>query len=132
MLDPIKEDIQENLRLMGLNNEFFFQMESDSGREVFQFGWINEKGFKVNFDTLNNAHRSILLVSILTAIVEKANPKLKVLAIDDVEHIIDELFEEFIKGLNAIAHKWDNILLAVANSSLEVDGFKVWNLSKAV
>lgn len=128
-LGPISNEIQENLRLMGIEDEFYFQTESDTGREIFQFGWINQKGHKVNFDTLNNAHRSFLLVAILTAIVEHAAPKLKVLMMDDIEHIIEDDFMNFIAGLNAIAHKWDNILLALAKKDLSVEGFKVWNLS---
>ncbi|HYE82664.1 MAG TPA: AAA family ATPase [Clostridia bacterium] len=129
MLGPIRGEIHENLRLMGIDDEFYFQTESDTGREIFQFGWINKKGHKVNFDTLNNAHRSFLLVAILTAIIEHAAPKLKVLMMDDIEHIIEDDLRNFIAGLNAIAHKWDNILLAMAIKELDVEGFKVWNLS---
>lgn len=128
-LGPISSEIQENLRLMGIDAEFYFQTESDTGREIFQFGWINQKGFKVNFDTLNNAHRSFLLVAILTAIIEHAAPKLKVLMMDDIEHIIEDDFRNFIAGLNAISHKWDNILLALAIKELDVEGLKVWDIS---
>lgn len=128
-LGPIRGEIQENLRLMGIEDEFYFQTESDTGREIFQFGWINRKGHKVNFDTLNNAHRSFLLVAILTAIIEHAAPKLKILMLDDIEHIIEDDFRNFIAGLDAISHKWDNILLALASKQVDVEGFKVWNLS---
>jgi len=136
ILDPLADMVQENLRLMGINNRFYFKTESDRGKEIFQFGWINGEGRHINFNALSTGEQLIMLIAFLVTVIERANPKLKILAIDKVEHLTRLNFIKVIKGLDAVSHKLDNIIF---NKAMEYDetikakdvpGWTVWNLSQ--
>lgn len=133
ILSPIQGDIQGNLNLMGISNKFYFQTESDTGKEVFQFGWVNEKGRHVNFDALSTGQQMILLIAVMVTLLNRANPPLKVLSIDDIEHLHPEnIFYDVVTGLDAIAHKLDNIILSGARyvDPAKVPGWSVWALGE--
>lgn len=129
ILAPIKNDIFENLKLMGFDFEPFFQTESDSGKEVFQFGWVNENGHTVNFDALSTGQQTVFLAAMMMTIIERAQPKLKLLVMDNLNHLDSVNFQLLIDGLSKIANKLDNIILAGAiEYSFEAEGWKVWEL----
>jgi exonuclease SbcC len=131
ILEPIRSAIQENLLLMNIHNEFYFQTESDTGKEVFQFGWINEKGNQVNFDGLSTGEKILLLAAMMVTLLERSNPPLKVLAIDNIENLDKNNFSYAIAGLDKISPKLGNIILAGVIDTQEIDGgWKVWDLSK--
>jgi exonuclease SbcC len=129
-LDPIRVVIQENLRLVGVDREFFFHTEGANGKEVFQFGWRDDDGRELNFDALSTGQQMLLLIAMLTTIIERANPPLKVLAIDNIENLDRGNFARVIAGLNAIAPKVDNIILSgvIEPTDDQVPGWKVWRL----
>lgn len=126
-LDPIKRDIEANLKAMGIEHEVFFQTTGDTGQEVFRFGWID--GEARNFDSLSTGQQIIYLIAFMVTILERANPKLKVLAIDNIENLDRNNFENVLRGLDKLSTKLDNIILAGVIESFEVEGWKVWNLS---
>ncbi|EKN67848.1 ATP-binding protein [Schinkia azotoformans] len=128
-LDPIKKDIEENLRAMGVEHEVFFQTTSDTGQEVFQFGWVNT-GEQRNFDSLSTGQQIIFLIGFMITILERANPPLKVLAIDNIENLDPKNFYNVVKGLDQLSHKVDNIILAGVLSPISFDGWKVWQLEQ--
>jgi exonuclease SbcC len=129
ILAPIKNDIFENLKLMGFDFEPFFQTESDSGKEVFQFGWINEKDHMVNFDALSTGQQTVFLAAMMMTIIERAQPQLKLLVMDNLNHLDSINFQLLIDGLSKIANKLDNIILAGAiEYSFEAERWKVWEL----
>jgi exonuclease SbcC len=130
-LEPIQNDIQANLRAMGIDHEFYFSTESEGGKEIFQFGWKNDFGDKRNFDALSTGQQLMLLIAILITFIEKSNPKCRILAIDNIENLDSKNFPKVIDGLNKISDKLDNIILSGVIDVTEVDGFKVWNLDKA-
>jgi exonuclease SbcC len=131
ILDPIRQDIRENLKAMGFDHEPFFQTQSDTGKEIFQFGWINEKGHQVNFDALSTGQQTVFLAAMMLVIIKRANPKLKMLVMDNLNHLDKKNFQMLLDGLSHI--DWvDNIILAGA---VEFDfeapeGWKVWVLGK--
>jgi exonuclease SbcC len=129
-LEPIQKDIQENLKLMGIQNEFYFRTESERGKEIFQFGWKDIFGDRRNFDALSTGQQMILLIAMMTTFIEKANPNIKVLAIDNIENLDKLNFDKVIKGLNEIENKLDNIILSGVIDVEDIEGFKVWNLSQ--
>lgn len=129
-LEPIKKDIEANLKLMAIDYEVFFQTTSDSGQEVFQFGWIKE-GRKTNFDSLSTGEKLIYLIAFMVTILERANPELKVLAIDNLENLDKGNFKNALEGLKKLSGKLDNIILAGVVDVPDVDGWKVWNLNAA-
>lgn len=131
-LEPIQTDIQANLSAMGIENEFYFTTETAAGKEVFQFGWKDKFGDKRNFDAVSTGQQMILLIAMLTTFIEKANPKCKILAIDNVENLDRNNFERVIDGLNKISDKLDNIILSGVINTGDVEGFKVWNLDKVI
>ncbi|WP_142415461.1 hypothetical protein [Hathewaya massiliensis] len=128
-LEPIQVDIQGNLSAMGIENEFYFTTETAGGKEVFQFGWKDKFGDKRNFDALSTGQQMILLIAMLTTFIEKANPKCKILAIDNIENLDSDNFKRVIEGLNKICNKLDNIILSGVIGVTEVEGFKVWDLN---
>lgn len=111
-LDPIRDSVTANLRTMGFARPFFFLTESTSGQEVFRFGWVDEKDREVDFDALSTGQQMIVLISLLVTILERANPPLKILAIDNVENLDRVNFACVLAGLDKMADRLDNILLA--------------------
>lgn len=132
-LEPIRSDIQENLKLLGINNEFYFKCETESGKEIFQFGWINENGRQLNFDALSTGQQLLLLVAFMTTVISKANPKVKILALDNIEKLDEKNLCKVLKGLKAIENKFDNILISGVINPVAAQrlGYKVWDLSES-
>lgn len=128
VLSPIEDSINENLKLMGIHYPMFFSTESETGKEVFQFGWINNDR-KTNFDVLSTGEKLMFLSAFLVTLLERANPPLKVLALDDINNLDKKNLRGVLAGLNALSHKLDNILIAGVVDLVEADGWKVWNLS---
>lgn len=112
ILEPIRTDIQMNLELMGIDSEFYFSTESDTGKEVFQFGWRNDLGDERNFDALSTGQQLLLLIAMLVTFLERSNPPLKVLAIDNIENLDRTNFRKALAGLNKLSDKVDNIILS--------------------
>lgn len=131
ILEPIRTDIGANLKLMGFDHEPFFQTESETGKEIFQFGWTNEHGHKVNFDALSTGQQMIFLAAMMLVIVGRANPKTKVLVLDNLNHLDRMNFELILMGLSHVSGV-DNIILAGAiGFPFEApEGWKVWDLGK--
>lgn len=129
-LEPMQNEIQANLNSMGVDNKFYFNTESESGKEIFQFGWKDKFGEKRNFDALSTGQQMILLIAMLTTFIEKANPSTKILAIDNIENLDSNNFKNVIAGLNKISDKLDNIILSgvIGVSSADAEGFNIWHL----
>jgi DNA repair exonuclease SbcCD ATPase subunit len=131
ILGPIEAAVNQNLTLMGVNNLTYFTTESETGKEVFHFGWIKE-GRKTKFNVLSKGEKLMFLCAFLVALLERANPPVKVLAIDNVENLDEFNLPNVLRGLDAISHKLDNILVAgVIKSSdlVGLDKWKVWDLT---
>lgn len=149
ILDPIRIDIQDKFNQLGIPHSFYFTIESDTGKEVFQFGWAETvedrfdgaKQLYKNFDALSTGEQLLLMSALMITIIERSNPKLKVLAIDNLNDLDEINFPKVMHGLSVIGGNMDNIILAgvvgqYLKESLEsnklVDqyqGFKVWDLS---
>lgn len=133
-LHPIESLIQKNLNILGINNTFFFECESEKGKEIFKFGWINNLGHKITFNHLSEGEKISLMIAFLVAIIEKVNPKLKVLIIDNIVNVDAFNLKNIIKGLDKMTSKLDNIILlgcldsSVASSLTKNTDFKIWNL----
>lgn len=112
ILEPIRADIQSNLSLMDIDREFYFATESDTGKEVFQFGWRDRFGEERNFDALSTGQQLLLLIAILVTFLERANPPLKVLAIDNIENLDRTNFRRMLTGMDKLSGKLDNIILS--------------------
>jgi len=112
ILEPIRSDIQANLQLMGIDSEFYFSTESDTGKEVFQFGWRNNHGDERNFDALSTGQQLLLLIAMLVTFLERSNPPLKVLAIDNIENLDRVNFRKALSGMDKLSAKIDNIILS--------------------
>jgi exonuclease SbcC len=154
ILDPIRSDVQDKFAQLGNNREFYFSMESDTGKEVFQFGWSESvedrfegtKQLYHNFDALSTGEQLLLMSALMITIIERSDPKLKVLAIDNLNDLDEWNFRKVMHGLSVIGGNMDNIILAgVVGQYLkkypdepekhdivdQYEGFKVWDLSPA-
>jgi exonuclease SbcC len=131
ILEPIRQDIRNNLQLMGIEDEPFFQTESDTGKEIFQFGWINARGHQVNFDALSTGQQTIFLAAMMVTMIDRAQPRLRILVMDDLNHLDRENFGMLLDGLAKIKGKLDNIILAGAIAfSFDVSDWKIWDLGR--
>lgn len=125
MLSPLMEDVDAKLHEIGIQEHFFFETNSDTGKEIFEFGW-GEKPFAA----LSTGEQLLLMISLMTTMIERANPPVKVLAIDNVNDLDAYNLSRVIRGLNTIGTKMDNIILAGVVEPTEEDseGWKVWRL----
>jgi DNA repair protein SbcC/Rad50 len=130
MLDPIKSEIEENLKVMGIEHPVFFKTESDTGQEIFQFGWVD--GQERNFDSLSTGQKMMYLIAFMTTVLNRANPPLKVLAIDNIENLDKKNLMNVLDGLNKISDKVDNILLSGVLAEVEAFGWNVINLGDGI
>lgn len=130
ILEPLREDIQGNLRAGGFDFTPYFQTKSDTGQDIFQFGWVNEKNHQVNFVTLSTGQQVIYLAALMLTIIDRAQPKTRMLIIDNVNHCDQINFQMLVDGLNKMAERADNIILAgaVAFKVEAPAGWKVWDL----
>lgn len=133
ILEPIRLQIEENLKLMNFDQSPYFQTESDTGKELFEFGWINERGHEVNFDALSTGQQTVYLAAMMMTIIDRAQPKLRILAMDNLNHLDKQNFQLLIDGLDGLAHKVDNIILAGAiEYGFSADGWVIDDLSEGV
>ena len=132
-LSPMAGAIQEKLRHMGVDREFYFQTEDDKGKEVFQFGWRGPDGGQRNFDALSTGEQLLLMAALMAAIIEKLDPPLKMLCIDNAENLDRENVLRVINGLTAAGAGLDNIIISgvMDVAPEDVPGWHVWELGAA-
>lgn len=126
-LSPIEAGITSNLNAMGIEHAFFFRATSNSGKEVFRFGWKNGD-YEVDFNALSTGEQIIVLIAMMVALLDLANPSCKVLCIDNVENLDKKNFGGVISGLNALSDKLDNILIAGVIESDDIEGWTIHRL----
>lgn len=149
ILDPIRADVQEKFHQLGIPYNFYFTTESDTGKEVFQFGWAETvedrfegpKQVHHNFDALSTGEQLLLMSALMITIIERSNPKLKVLVIDNLNDLDEQNFRRVMHGLSIIGGSMDNIILSGVVSHFlkespaadklveQYEGFKVWELT---
>ena len=135
-LTPLSKDIQTKLRQMGIEDrEFYFETENSNGKEMFQFGWAVMNHDKktltpCNFDALSTGEQMLLLIAMMTTIIERINPPLKILAIDGIEVLDKSNMQRVLSGLITAGKDFDNIILLglVDAGEYSFIGWKVWDL----
>lgn len=131
MLDPLKEAIDEKIRGLNLDGkEFFFQTENSNGKECFTFGWLRSDGQQIPFISLSAGEQLLLLTALMTVIIERNDPPLKILAIDDLNHLDSTNIQKVISGLATIGTSMDNIILCgvIPTDNMNTDGWMVHSL----
>lgn len=132
-LEPIRESVQANLDAMGAPGQFFFRMESDRGREVFQFGWVNSGGDELEFDALSTGQQLLLITALMAAVIGRRNPPLRVLAVDNIEGLDRDNLRGFLSGIDRIAGQFDNVMLAgLVDPAAVPAGWQIWELGVTV
>lgn len=112
-LEPLRAEIDANLRAFGIDNEFAFLTQSDRGAETFDFGWMSHGSF-ISYDALSTGQRILVLVAMLTALLNRACPPVRLLTIDNVENLDPVNRQALLEGLAALHDddKIDNVLMA--------------------
>lgn len=131
MLDPLKEAIDEKIRGLNLDGkEFFFQTENSNGKECFTFGWLRSDGQQIPFISLSAGEQLLLLTALMTVIIERNDPPLKILAIDDLNHLDSTNIQKVISGLATIGTSMDNIILCgvIPTDNMNTEGWTVHSL----
>ena len=129
MLDPLRDLINEKLTAMGIKKSFFFETENDRGKEIFQFGW-SDHGDRRPFGALSQGEQLLLLIAMMTTIIEQSDANIRILAIDNINHLDHENLQRVIGGLNKAGENMDNIILAGTPDLTDDDapGWKVWRI----
>jgi len=129
-LAPLAASIQAKLGQMGVDKTFYFQTEDGKGKEVFQFGWRGEDGSQRNFDALSTGEQMLLLIALMTTVIERLDPPLKVLCIDNAENLDGGNLKRVLNGLEAAGENLDNILFCGVMDIGPADfpGWRVWDL----
>jgi exonuclease SbcC len=129
-LAPLSDAIQEKLRQMEIDKIFYFQTEDDRGKEIFQFGWRDADDERRNFDALSTGEQMLLLIALMTTIIERINPPLKALIIDNAETLDRENLRRVLRGLTTAGANLDNIMfLGVMDiDPADYPAWRVWNL----
>lgn len=135
LIDPIRAEVQKKLDDMGLSDrEFFFETASDRGKEVFRFGWFNGDGQRVYFDALSTGEQMLLLIAFMTTIIERKKPALKMLVIDNLNHLDAANIRRVVAGLETAGKGLDNIILlgVIDIAPKDAPAWHVWNLDESV
>lgn len=125
MLNPLLEDVNVKLHAIGITEDFFFETNSETGKEIFEFGWGTKP-----FEALSTGEQLLLMTALMTTMIEKADPPVKVLAIDDINNLDGDNQKKIISGVTKIAANMDNIIFAGVSDIKEVDapGWKIWRI----
>lgn len=124
-LNPLLETVNAKLQGIGITEQFFFETTSDTGKEIFEFGWGDRP-----FEALSTGEQLLLMTALMTTIIEKADPPVKVLAIDDINNLDNENQRKIIAGITNIASNMDNIILAGVSTITEEEapGWTIWRV----
>lgn len=131
MLDPMKNEIDSKIKAIGIFQEMYFETESATGREVFTFGFEDTvSGQRRPFDALSTGEQLLFMITLMTTIIDRANPPLKLLAIDNINDLDKNNLKLILHGLNKAGNTMDNIILSGVAEPEEEDteGWKVWHL----
>lgn len=125
MLNPLLEDVNVKLHEIGIQEDFFFETNSDTGKEIFEFGWSGKP-----FAALSTGEQLLLMSAMMTAIIERADPPVKVLALDNINDLDSTNLGIIMRGLHTIGKNLDNIILAGVVEPKEEDseGWTIWRL----
>ena len=129
-LAPLIESINDKSSLMRIDKTFYIETEDDKGKEIFQFGWEDSEGSRRNFDALSTGEQMLLLIAMMTTIIERLDPPLKMLIIDNAENLDTENLRRVLYGLTVAGKQLDNIIfLGVMDVKQEsFSDWRVWNL----
>lgn len=129
MLDPIREDVDAKLAEMNIPYRFYFETESDTGKEIFEFGFTTDYERRP-FDALSTGEQLLMTIALMTTIIEKSNPPVKVLAIDNIDSLDSSNMKKVIDGVNCLAKNMDNIILCGVAEFKDEDApeWKIWRL----
>jgi hypothetical protein len=115
-LQPVKAEAKELLAVTGINAEFTFQFEDTRGNDVFKFGWLIHHQYGqmfVDFDSLSTAQQIFTLISLLSPLIHRGNPKLRMLLLDNCEVVHEQYRTAFVELLEKAHGRFlDNIIIA--------------------
>ena len=131
-LEPLRAEIDANLRAFGIDNEFAFLTQSDRGAETFDFGWMSHGSF-ISYDALSTGQRILVLVAMLTALLNRACPPVRLLTIDNVENLDLDNRQALLEGLATLHNddKIDNVLMAGVIDASVPQGWTVHHVDDA-
>lgn len=135
-LTPIRDEASDLLSWVvdHAKAEFDFQFIDPRGNEVCRIGWTvkNESGeFFVDFDSLSTAQQVFTIVALLAPLINRSNPQLRLLCLDNCEVVDDHNREGFLRLLvKAKSLYLDNVLAASsANFTVVPQEITVHNLT---
>ena len=123
---PLAEVV--NKLLAQINPEYHFSIYLDD-KDKLTFGWPKENGF-IPFEGLSSGQKVLFSVALITALIIRKNPPMKILCLKAAEVDLDG-FELLLSGLKMLKENLDNILVEYPHlCKAAYDGWKVWDLNK--
>lgn len=112
-LGPLEASVQAILDRFAIGAIFRFRTSSDRGREVFRFGWERDGRF-LDFEALSTGQQLLTTVAVLVALLQRANPPLRVVALDNIEHLDEHHLPRMLVALRELrdAGLIDNVVAA--------------------
>ncbi len=103
-ITPMILGVQENLEALIDGAKFYVDTDN------FNFGWERE-GHKRSYETLSNGETLILTTAIVIEFMQKTC-KTKLLLIDNINDVDIYSAQRIVKGITALAHKYDTCIMA--------------------
>jgi len=136
ILEPLEQKINDKLIKFPqyTNHRFTFITVSDTGQEVFRYGWTDAKHNTVLYPALSTSEKNVLTAVIMTALLESIDIESRLLIFDNIENFDENARSAFMHELAEMGDKFDNILIAGVLSKDQAEdglsnGFNIWKLS---
>lgn len=130
---PIEQDITKRLQAIPKykDHEFRFITESDTGKEVFRYGWKDQKDNIVLYPALSTSEKAILAAAILTTLIQSMSIGTRIFMADNIENFDSAARAAFLRAILTMAGSFDNILAAGVLTeeearAAEEEGFRTW------
>lgn len=116
---PLEKEVNEVLQVINSDMKFSIGMENG-----FEMGWW-KNGSIVPFETLNDAHKVLMTVAFLSAIISRSGAALKLMCIEAAE-MGEGILQLMLEGLTGIkeAGKLCNVMVAAHTFSGEPVGWE--------
>lgn len=110
LVEPLRTRIDWFLDKAGIRHHSYFSLESDRGRPTFDLGWVVDDAERIDLDVLSGGESAIFCAALAYAIVELADPPLKILSVEfeavhanHVNGLLDAFVAVGARGMQVIA-----------------------------
>jgi DNA repair exonuclease SbcCD ATPase subunit len=130
-LKAIMTETNELLKIVIPDASFAFRLVDARGNEALQLGWKKDGVLGpqfINFASLSTGQKLITLSSLLPPLIDRGNPKLRVLLLDNIEVISSLYINGYLRLLETAKEKYlDNIICTTSGKEPMTIGAVAWH-----